>query len=47
MGNAQASLVLASWSFEPVPALGLFLAAFLYWRGWRKVRRLAPERFPE
>lgn len=30
MGNAQASLVLASWSFEPVPALGLILAAFLY-----------------
>ena len=47
MGNAQASLVLASWSFEPVPAIGLILAAFLYWRGWRKVRRLAPERFSE
>ncbi len=30
MGNAQASLFLASWSFEPVPALGLILAAFLY-----------------
>jgi len=47
MGNAQASLVLASWSFEPVPALGLVLALFLYWKGWRNVRRLAPERFPE
>lgn len=47
MGNAQASLVLASWSFESVPALGLILAVILYWRGWLKVRRLVPERFPE
>jgi cytochrome c oxidase assembly factor CtaG len=47
MGNVQASLVLASWSFEPVPAFGLMLTVFLYSRGWRKVRCLAPERFPE
>lgn len=30
-----------------MPALGLILAAIIYWRGWRSVRRLAPERFPE
>lgn len=47
MENTQASLVFASWNFEPVPALGLILSAFLYWRGWWKVRRLAPDRFPE
>jgi len=47
MENSQAALVLASWSFQPVPALGLSLTALLYWRGWLKVRRLAPERFPE
>ena len=47
MENTPASLVFASWNFEPVPALGLILSAFLYWRGWGKVRRLAPDRFPE
>jgi putative membrane protein len=47
MGDSQASLILASWSFEPVPALGLLLAALVYWRVWGRVRRLAPERFPE
>ena len=46
MENNQAALILASWGFEPVPVLGLLLSAFLYWRGWRKVHRLAPERFP-
>jgi hypothetical protein len=39
--------MLASLSYESVPAIGLILTAILYWRGWRKVRRLAPERFPE
>ena len=29
-----------------MPALALILSALCYWRGWRKVRRLAPERFP-
>lgn len=30
-----------------MPALGLLLAAIVYWRGWQRVRRLAPERFSE
>ena len=47
MGDSQAALILASWSFEPVPAFGLLFAAIVYWRGWSRVRRLAPERFPE
>jgi cytochrome c oxidase assembly factor CtaG/ferredoxin len=47
MENNQTASVLASWTFEWIPALGLSLAAFIYWNGWRKVRRLAPERFPE
>ena len=37
---------LESWSFEPRLALALALAALLYVRGWRRVRRQMPERFP-
>ncbi len=39
------SLVL-SWRFEPVPVVGLTLAALVYIRGWRRLRGQLPSRFP-
>ncbi|MEI8292552.1 MAG: cytochrome c oxidase assembly protein [bacterium] len=46
MDNSQTGLVFTSWSFQPIPAIGVLVPAFLYWRGWTKVRRLAPLRYP-
>lgn len=43
--NAEVA-ALVSWSFEPVPALGLLAAAVIYVRGWRKLNRQVPYRFP-
>lgn len=40
------SAILSSWAFEPVPAFGLLLTALIYWRGWRRAARLAPQRYP-
>lgn len=38
--------ILSSWSFEPLAAIGLSLIALIYWRGWRRLSRQAPNRFP-
>jgi cytochrome c oxidase assembly factor CtaG len=46
MDNSQAASVLLSWAFEPVPLFGLLLSAVLYSRGWLKLSRLVPKRFP-
>ncbi|MCX6973987.1 MAG: cytochrome c oxidase assembly protein [Verrucomicrobia bacterium] len=46
MEPSQAESVLFSWSFEPIPAVGSILAAWLYFLGWKKLTRLLPERFP-
>ncbi|HVQ20372.1 MAG TPA: cytochrome c oxidase assembly protein [Terrimicrobiaceae bacterium] len=43
--NAE-SAVLASWAFLPVPAFGLLATALIYLRGWRKLRRQVPARYP-
>jgi cytochrome c oxidase assembly factor CtaG/polyferredoxin len=43
--NAE-SAALASWAFLPAPALGLLGTALIYFRGWRKLRRQVPARFP-
>ena len=37
---------LASWAFLPAPAFGLMAAALVYFRGWRKLRRQVPSRYP-
>ncbi|HEY5743060.1 MAG TPA: cytochrome c oxidase assembly protein, partial [Terrimicrobiaceae bacterium] len=37
---------LASWAFLPGPAFGLLLTALIYFRGWRKLRRQVPVRYP-
>lgn len=37
---------LFSWIFQPLPAFGLGLGAILYVRGWRKLNRQVPYRFP-
>lgn len=37
MGDLQAFLL--SWSFEPTVVIGLLIAAALYVRGWRRLRR--------
>ena len=41
-----ADSIFTSWAFQPVPAAGLFLSAIIYVRGWRKLHRQVPERFP-
>ncbi len=41
-----AESVILSWAFEPLPVFGLLLAAILYARGWRKLHRQVPARFP-
>ncbi len=43
--NAE-SAAFASWAFEPLPALGLFVTAFIYSIGWRRLNRQVPARFP-
>jgi cytochrome c oxidase assembly factor CtaG len=43
--NAE-SAALASWTFLPVPALGLLATALIYFRGWRKLCRQVPARYP-
>src|SRR5271169_3336010 len=44
--SAANQAILGSWAIDPVVALGLLAAAFLYWRGWRVLHRLMPARFP-
>lgn len=41
-----AESVLYSWAFQPVPAAGLLVAAVLYSRGWTRLHRQVPRRFP-
>jgi cytochrome c oxidase assembly factor CtaG len=43
--NAE-SAALASWAFLPVPAFGLLATALIYFRGWRRLRRQVPARYP-
>ncbi len=43
---SAADAALASWAFEPGVITGLLAAAILYARGWRRLRILAPRRFP-
>ncbi len=38
--------MLFSWAFAPVPTLGLFATAVVYFLGWRKLRHQVPGRFP-
>ena len=40
------SAALASWAFLPVPAFGLLATALIYFRGWNKLRRQVPSRYP-
>jgi cytochrome c oxidase assembly factor CtaG len=40
------SAALASWAFLPVPAFGLAATALIYLRGWRKLHRQVPSRYP-
>ncbi len=40
------SAALASWAFLPVPAFGLVATALIYLRGWIKLRRQVPSRYP-
>ena len=40
------SAALASWAFLPVPAFGLAATALIYLRGWIKLRRQVPSRYP-
>jgi cytochrome c oxidase assembly factor CtaG/ferredoxin len=40
------SAALASWAFLPVPAFGLLATALVYLRGWSKLRRQVPARYP-
>ncbi len=44
MSPEQAALL--SWTFEPVPALGLLATALVYLCGWSKLHRQVPLRFP-
>lgn len=41
-----AESVVLSWRFEPVPVIGLTIAALAYVRGWRKLHRQLSSRFP-
>ena len=40
------SAALASWAFLPVPAFGLLATVLVYLRGWSKLRRQVPSRYP-
>ena len=44
--NSVAEAALFSWAFEPVLAATVVAAAFVYLRGWNKLREQAPARFP-
>lgn len=44
--QSAAEAALLSWDLKPVLLLLLLLAAWVYLRGWARVRRLAPARFP-
>ena len=46
MTGLPAESVLFSWAFEPVPVLGLAVAAIFYLLGWRKLNVQIPRRFP-
>jgi cytochrome c oxidase assembly factor CtaG/ferredoxin len=35
-----------SWSFDPLPTAGIVLTAVIYLRGWLRLSRQVPERFP-
>lgn len=43
---ASEAAVLLSWSASPWVAIAVFLAGWVYVRGWRALRRQVPERFP-
>ncbi|MEO8204594.1 MAG: cytochrome c oxidase assembly protein [Chthoniobacterales bacterium] len=43
--NSGVEAALGSWTFQPWPAFFLLVAAFLYLRGWRRLRLLLPQRF--
>lgn len=44
--NSAAEAAFLSWNFEPLQIGFLALAALLYFRGWRKLNRQVPHRFP-
>ena len=46
MRESQAESVLGSWNLEAGVVLALLASAFIYFRGWRKLSRTLPERFP-
>ena len=43
--NPEAAAI-SSWAFEPLPFAGLAVAAAVYLRGWGRLQRQAPLRFP-
>jgi len=45
-GSLTAESVVLSWRFEPAPVIGLTVAALAYLRGWRRLHRQLPSRFP-
>ena len=45
MEFSPAVSALFSWRFEPLPAIGLLLAAIFYWRGWARLSAQLPSRF--
>jgi len=44
--SIAAWLALARWRVDPLPVATIALAALVYARGWRMLRRQMPERFP-
>lgn len=44
--NSAAEAAFLSWNFEPIQVSGILLAGLVYWRGWRKLNRQVPRRFP-
>ncbi len=46
MNADAASAAFLSWRFEPFVLVGLALSAILYVRGWLRLQRTAPHRFP-
>ncbi|MDX2079863.1 MAG: cytochrome c oxidase assembly protein [Terrimicrobiaceae bacterium] len=43
---SPAESILSSWTFEPLPAVVLLVIALVYFRGWRRLNRQVPGRFP-
>ncbi|MEO8207280.1 MAG: cytochrome c oxidase assembly protein [Chthoniobacterales bacterium] len=43
--NSVVEAALSSWTFQPWPAFALLVTAFLYLRGWKRLRLLLPQRF--